>query len=244
MLYTAIKRILCVTEASPIMFIVVNIMANATSSIEEEYVPSDSYIYIAKSTIRVHRLLLSLNLVNVGTTLPPFAFLTNAEAAEEETVRAERVQHSIRMADIANAALTSTENTRERRVEEARVKAGVGNVKTVGALGVGGQFHSMALAIQDTGKAEFQVHNVKTFRFLVNIQEGDSIDERISNASKVIGNFASKRISIADARRNLEIRFARSNNRQDLLKLASFDFKLEAFFAGSFGGMVQNQRYS
>ena len=95
----------------------------------------------------------------------------------------------------------------------------------------------MALAIQDTGKAEFQVHNVKIFRFLVNIQKGDSVDERIGNASKVIGNFASQRISIADASRNLEIHFARSKNRQDLLKLAPFDFKLEAFFAGSFGGM-------
>ena len=140
MLYTAIERILCVTEASPMMFKVVNIMVNTRNSREEEYVLSDSYFYIAKSTIRVPRLLLSLSLDNEGTTLPAFAFLANAEAAGEEVVKAERVKHSIKMADIANAAMTSTENTRERRVEEARVKAGVGNVKRVGTLGVGGQF--------------------------------------------------------------------------------------------------------
>ena len=35
----------------------------------------------------------------------------------------------------------------------------------------------------------------------------------------------------------MEIHFARSNNRQGLMKLAVIDFKLEAFFAGSFGGM-------
>ena len=200
-------------------------MADADNSRVKEYVPSDSYFYVAKSRIRLPRLLKSLNLENEGTTLPAFAFLTNAEAAEEERVKAEIVLHSIRMADVANAALTSTEKTRERRVEEARVRAGVGNPNTVGALGVGGQFHSMAIAIQDTGKAEYQVHNVKTFIFLVNIQKGDSIEERIGNASKVIGNFTSQRISLADARRNLEIHFARSNNRPDLLKLAPFGFR-------------------
>ena len=78
---------------------------------------------------------------------------------------------------------------------------------------------------------------MKIFRFFVNTQKGDSVAKRISNASKVIGNFVSQRISVADARRNLEIHFARSNNRQDPLKLAPFDFKLEAFFAGSFDGM-------
>ena len=52
MLYTVIVRILCVTEATPMMFKVRNLMANAVGSPEEEYVPSDSYFYIAKSTIR------------------------------------------------------------------------------------------------------------------------------------------------------------------------------------------------
>jgi len=65
---------------------------------------------------------------------------------------------------------------------------------------VGGQFHFMTLAIQDTCKAEFQVNNVKVFRFLVNIQKGDAVAERISNASTVTGNFTSQKISIADAR--------------------------------------------
>ena len=113
MLYTAMERVLCVTEASPMMFKVVNIMADADITRVEEFVPSDSYFYVAKSTIRLPRLLVNLNLATEGTTIPPFAFLTNTEAAEEEKVKADRVLHAIRMADVANAALTSVENTRE-----------------------------------------------------------------------------------------------------------------------------------
>ena len=112
-LYTAIVRILCVTEATPMMFKVRILMANAVGSPEEEYVPSDSYFYKAKSTIRIPRLLLSLNLDGESTTLPSFAYLSNTEAAEEELVKAGRVEQATRMAEIANAALTATENARE-----------------------------------------------------------------------------------------------------------------------------------
>ena len=236
-LYKYMTRVLCVTEASPTSFKVVNILKGEDNFKVEDYVPSDSYFYIAKPTIAVPQLLSSLNLEHIGTTLPPFEYLSIAQAAEEERVKADRVLHKIRISEVATAAMAASDNNRERRLEEARVKAGEENTRTVGASGERGQFHSMALAIQDTGKAEYRVHNLKTFRFLVNIQKGDSLEDRIGNASKVIGNFSSQRISMAEAKRHLEIHFARSNNRQDLMKLAVFDFKLEAFFSGSFGGM-------
>jgi len=51
------------------MFKVRNLMVNAVGFPEE--VPSYSYLYKAKSTIRIPRLLISLNLDGKGTTLPP-----------------------------------------------------------------------------------------------------------------------------------------------------------------------------
>lgn len=87
------------------------------------------------------------------------------------------------------------------------------------------------------GKGQTSSLQYKDIVSWFNIQKGDSLEERIGNASRVIGNFFSQRISLVDARRNLEFHYGRANNRQDLLKLAPFDFKLEALFAGSFGGM-------
>ena len=77
-------RVLCVTEASPTLFKVVNILNGEDDSLVEEYVPSDSYFYIAKPTISVPQLLSSLNLEHIGTTLPAFDYLSIAQAAEEE----------------------------------------------------------------------------------------------------------------------------------------------------------------
>ena len=94
------------------------------------------------------------------------------------------------MSEVVTAAMISSNNTRERQVQEERARVGLGHTQILGDLGERGQFQSMALAIQDTGKAEYQVHNVKTFHFLVNIQKGESIEERIKSASKVIGNFS------------------------------------------------------
>jgi len=166
-LYKYMTRVLCVTEASPTRFKVVNILKGEDDSKVEDYVPSDSYFYIAKPTISVPQLLSSLNFEYIGTTLPAFDYLSIAQAAEEERVKADRVLHTIKMSEVATAAMTSSNNTRERRVQEERVRAGLGHTNIPGDLGERGQFQSMALAIQDTGKAEYQVHNVKTFRFLV-----------------------------------------------------------------------------
>ena len=93
----------------------------------------------------------------------------------------------------------------------------------------------MAVALRDSGKIDIRAHNLKIYQLVVNIQPGSSVQARIGNASKILGDFNLQKISISDARKSLELVFARSGNRQDLLRLAPFDFKLEALFLGSCG---------
>ena len=93
----------------------------------------------------------------------------------------------------------------------------------------------MAVALRDSGKLHIRAHNLKIYQLVVNIQPGNSVKELIRNASKILGDFDSQKISISDARKSLELVFAKSGNRQDLLKLAPFDFKAEALFLGSCG---------
>jgi len=97
------------------------------------------------------------------------------------------------------------------------------------------EFMGMAVALRDSRKMDIRAHNLKIYQLVVNIQPGYSVQERIRNASKILGDFDLQKISISDARKSLELVFAKSGNRQDLLKLAPFDFKAEALFLGSCG---------
>jgi hypothetical protein len=93
----------------------------------------------------------------------------------------------------------------------------------------------MAVALRDSAKFDIRAHNLKVYQLVVNIQPGDSIDERIRNASKILGDFNLQKISISDARKSLDLVFQKAGNRQDLLRLAPFEFKYEALFSGSCG---------
>jgi hypothetical protein len=66
------------------------------------------------------------------------------------------------------------------------------------------EFMGMAVALRDSGKLDIRAHNLKIYQLVVNIQPGYSVQERIRNASKILGDFDLQKISISDARKSLE----------------------------------------
>ena len=67
----------------------------------------------------------------------------------------------------------------------------------------------MAVALRDSGKLDIRAHNLKIYQLVVNIQPGNSVQERIRNASKILGDFDLQKISISAARKSLELVFAK-----------------------------------
>jgi hypothetical protein len=224
-LFDAVFRILCVTEASDVSFKVRSLMLD-DHSLEEEYVPLVAYFHIAKKGMASH--VKVLNMLQDLNLFPEFACLNRQEALQEELEMNTTIAHKSKMKRLLQEATDQATNV-------AAVVTHKGLAQPSQISSSSSEFMGMAVALRDSGKIEIRAHNLKIYQFVVNIQPGNSVQERIGNASKILGNFDAQKISISDARKSLELVFARAGNRQDLLRLAPFDFKAEALFLGSCG---------
>jgi len=222
-LFSAVYRVLCVTEVSDLSFKVRSLMID-DSDLEEEFVASDAYFHIAKKGMASH--VTVLKMLQDLTTFPKFACLDRSAVLKEESEMTNLRTHRAR---IRNLVIEATD------VEEPSLVTHKGSVQKSLRSSSNSEFMGMAVAIRDSAKIDIRAHNLKTYQLVVNIQPGDSVEERIKNASRILGDFNLQKISISDARKSLELVFQRSGNRQDLLKLAPFDFKYEALFSGSCG---------
>ena len=224
-LFSGVFRMLCVTEVSDVSFKVRSLMLDDLE-LEEEYVPLDAYFHIAKKGMASH--VKVLDMLQDLNSFPEFACLDRHDALQEELEMNTTMAHKAKIRKLVQEAT-------DQVMDEAAVITHKGLAQPRQLSSSSTEFMGMAVALRDSGKIDIRAHNLKIYQLVVNIQPGNSVQERIRNASKILGDFDSQKISISDARKSLELVFARSGNRQDLLRLAPFDFKAEALFLGSCG---------
>ena len=184
----------------------------------------DAYFHIAKKGMASH--VKVLDMLQDLNSFPEFACLNRHDALQEELEMNTTMAHKSKIRKLVEEAT-------DQVMDEAAVVTHKGFTQPRQLSSSSTEFMGMAVALRDSGKIDIRAHNLKIYQLVVNIQPGNQ--ERIRNASKILGDFDSQKISISDARKSLEMVFARSGNRQDLLILAPFDFKAEALFLGSCG---------